>query len=99
MMTDTRILWDFDVRVRDRNLKTGRLKKDEVDRYYDNLVDVTNNVDAMEARQPTLPTAEDKHEEEPSAVQGSPSMGYAPAAPGLPMMQPIIPHAKNEDDY
>ncbi len=101
-MTDSRMLWDFDVRVRERNLKTGRLKKEEVQKYYEGLVDVDANLDVLEVKQPAFSSADEKQEVEPP-VQLVAAPAYSPAPPGIsapvaapmppvrPAMEPLVP--------
>jgi hypothetical protein len=89
-MTDSRMLWDLDVRVRDRNLKTGRLKKDEVQKYYEGLADVSARADTVELRQPALAGGDEKVEVAPP-VQLAPPVAYSPAPPGIPAMPPVAP--------
>lgn len=99
-MTDSRMLWDFDVRVRERNLKTGRLKKEEVEKYYEGLVDADANLDVLEVKQPAFSNVDEKQEGEPP-VQLAVTPAYTPAPPGIPApvaappvspaMEPLVP--------
>ena len=51
-MTDSRMVWDLDVRVRDRNLKTGVLKTQDVVGYFDSLADSAKNAESLALHQP-----------------------------------------------
>jgi hypothetical protein len=51
-MTETKSQKDYDVRVRERNLKRGVVKPDEVKRYLDSLPDLTNLAQQVEVTQP-----------------------------------------------
>jgi hypothetical protein len=93
------MLWDFDVRVRERNLKTGRLKKEEVQKYYEGMVDVDANLDVLEVKQPAFSSADEKQEVEPVQLAVAPAYSPAPgiSAPVAPMprvpptMEPLVP--------
>ena len=53
-MTDSRTLWDLDVRIRDRNLRAGRVKKDAVRAHLAGLPDVARNAEVLRLRQPGI---------------------------------------------
>lgn len=101
-MTDSRMLWDFDVRVRERNLKTGRLKREEVDKYYEGLADADANLEVLDVKQPAFSNGDEKPEAEPP-VQLAVTPAYTPAPPGIPApvvappqpvsptMEPLVP--------
>lgn len=50
--------FDWDVRVRDRNLANGKLTDKSVANYLENLVDVAENSEPVSFEQPAL-TGED----------------------------------------
>ena len=49
---DSRMVRNLDVRVRERNLKAGRLTAADVKVYLDGLVDVSDKAEALALRQP-----------------------------------------------
>jgi hypothetical protein len=51
-------IFKYDVRVRDRMLKTGRLVPDELNRQLAGLADVESNVLSIELEQPALGRSE-----------------------------------------
>ena len=59
-MADPRMLRNLDVRVRDRNLKSGVLSKKDVKSYLEGLPDVSRNAEAMELRQPGFAYEDDE---------------------------------------
>jgi hypothetical protein len=63
---------DYDVRVRERNLKAGLLRKDEVDGYLASLPDVAALAQPVDVAQPGTPG-------EPAAE--APPVAVAPPAP------------------
>jgi hypothetical protein len=46
--------WDWDVRVRERNLKKGLLDEKIVDKHQAGLADVADNTEAVTIPQPAL---------------------------------------------
>jgi hypothetical protein len=46
--------WDWDVRVRERNLKKGMLDEKDVDKYLQALTDVAEQGEGIAAPQPAL---------------------------------------------
>jgi hypothetical protein len=87
-MTDSKMLWDFDVRVRERNLNCGSLKGDELKTYFQGLVDVQSNVETIEVRQPAFSHVEESEEADPIRPGSSMSTASTPMAP---MMAPVVP--------
>ena len=51
-MTESRMLKDLDVRVRNRNLKAGVIRQKDVDKYFAGLSDVAKNSEPLTLRQP-----------------------------------------------
>lgn len=88
-MTDSKMLWNFDVRVRERNLNCGTLKGDELKTYFQGLVDVQSNVETIEVRQPAFSHVEESEEADP--IRPGSSMSTAPMEPRTPMMAPVVP--------
>jgi hypothetical protein len=46
--------WDWDIRVRERNLKNGTLTEKDLERYRTQLTDVTEQSDPVAMPQPAL---------------------------------------------
>ena len=46
--------WDWDIRVRERNLKSGVLNEKDLDKYASQLPDVAEQADAVSLAQPAL---------------------------------------------
>jgi hypothetical protein len=46
--------WDWDIRVRERNLKKGMLDEKDVDKYMSQLPDVADQGEPVGAPQPAL---------------------------------------------
>jgi hypothetical protein len=68
-MNKDKILADYDVRVRERNLKSGLLRKDEVERHLASLIDVAEHAQLVDVSQPgTGPAVE-----EPEPMTGEPT--------------------------
>ena len=88
-MTDSRMLWDYDVRVRDRNLKAGRISKEDVKRHLDNAADRANNVDSLDLAQPALAGPEPLRVE--AVEEPAPPPPVAPLPPVAPA--PFMPVA------
>jgi hypothetical protein len=69
-MSHPKNLVDYDVRVRDRNLKAGLLSKEQVDSYVSSLPDVANLAQPVEITQPGTPP-EDKVPAEAPKTEGA----------------------------
>ena len=67
-MSNPKNLVDYDVRVRDRNLKSGLLSKEQVDSYLASLPDVAGLAQPVEITQPGTPAAESEAETAAPAV-------------------------------
>lgn len=73
----SKALWDYDVRVRERNLRNGKLKPEEVRRYLEQLPDCADQAVVTDLRQPAI-----KHAEHADTTkEGDGSQGPASAAP------------------
>jgi hypothetical protein len=46
--------WDWDVRVRERNIKAGVLTDKDLEKYVSQLPDLTEQTDAVSLAQPAL---------------------------------------------
>ena len=46
--------WDWDVRVRERNIRNGTLKESDVEKMLGALTDVTEQMDNVSLTQPAL---------------------------------------------
>lgn len=66
-MTDTKQLLNFDVRVRNRCLKAGRITNEDVALYMKEMVDVQENAEEMGIAQPG--TAAAANQPAPAAPQ------------------------------
>ncbi|HEX9295782.1 MAG TPA: hypothetical protein VF881_08100 [Polyangiaceae bacterium] len=53
-MTTQKTPWDLDVRVRERNLRSGVLDEKDVERYLRDLPDSAANADSVTLTQPAL---------------------------------------------
>ncbi len=51
--------WEWDIRVRERNLRKGILDEKDVDKHIAQLVDVSDQADTVGAAQPALRGRED----------------------------------------
>lgn len=64
-MTNTKNLVDYDVRVRDRNLKSGLLRREDVDRHLSALPDLIDHAQLIDTNQPgTLSIVDDESDDE-----------------------------------
>ena len=54
MTTKTINSWDWDIRVRDRNLKNGTLVDKDIEKHKGQLQDMENVVDTVTLPQPAL---------------------------------------------
>jgi hypothetical protein len=54
MTTKTINSWDWDIRVRDRNLKNGTLSDKDVEKHKSQLHDCDGHVDVIALPQPAL---------------------------------------------
>ena len=54
MSTKTINSWDWDIRVRDRNLKNGTLLDKDIEKHKAQLVDLEGQVDAVTLPQPAI---------------------------------------------
>lgn len=46
--------WDLDIRVRDRNLKSGRLQDKDVEKFLGGLPDLASDTTAFGTTQPAI---------------------------------------------
>jgi hypothetical protein len=82
-MSNTKInSWDWDIRVRERNLKNGILTDKDVDKHRSGLTDVAEGCEPVTVAQPAVGTgeapessasdvtAEDEDEDEPAEGTG-----------------------------
>ena len=58
--------WDWDIRVRERNLKNGILTEKDVDQQRAKLSDLAEQTDPVTEPQPAVGDDEDDLEDEPS---------------------------------
>jgi hypothetical protein len=73
--------WEWDVRVRDRNLRQGKITDKDVEKFLGGLADVADQADTLALPQPAL----GGHEDAAPAVQ----VGVAaPSGLGSGMMGP-----------
>ena len=81
MTTKTINSWDWDVRVRDRNLKNGTLDEKDVEKYVTALPDMAAQAEALALPQPALdePEEDDIDDEEDDEVEAA---AVAPALNG-----------------
>ena len=64
--------WQMDVRVRERNLKSGALTEKELEKYLTGLPDVTEQAEAFGTSQPALVgSAADDIDEDDDDVDGA----------------------------
>jgi len=63
-MTTSKVQWDLDVRVRERNLKQGLIKAEDVGKMLDGLRDVSDWALSAEVPQPAVGTDEEDAEPE-----------------------------------
>ena len=54
MSTKQVAVWDWDLRVRERNLKSGLLSEKEVDKFLSQLPDVADQAENFGTAQPAL---------------------------------------------
>jgi hypothetical protein len=54
MSTKTINSWDWDIRVRDRNIKNGTLSEKDLEKHRAQLPDATDQSDAVTLPQPAL---------------------------------------------
>lgn len=80
-MSNTKKLVDYDVRVRERNLKSGLLTREEVDKHLAAVPDVSTNAQTVEVLPPGAP-----HEEPKAEVKAE-----APTPPAQPPVPPVPP--------
>jgi hypothetical protein len=61
MTTSTKTInsWDWDIRVRDRNIKNGTLNDKDIEKHKGGLVDLTEQTDPVTLPQPALGGRED----------------------------------------
>jgi len=80
-MSNPKKLVDYDVRVRERNLKSGLLSKEEVDKHLASVPDVSTNAQSVEVLPPGVP-----HEEPKAEASATP-----PVQPPVPPAPPASP--------
>ena len=51
--------WDWDIRVRDRNIKSGTLTDKDIEKHKAGLVDLAEQTDGVSLPQPALGGRED----------------------------------------
>lgn len=76
--------WTFDVRVRERNLKSGHLQDKEVEKYLAALPDLADQAEPFAIAQPALEQPElpeEEDDEEESAEEEVPVAAAAEPAP------------------
>jgi hypothetical protein len=54
MTTKTINSWDWDIRVRDRNLKNGTLVEKDIEKHKGQLVDLETQIDIVSLPQPAI---------------------------------------------
>jgi len=54
MTTKTINSWDWDIRVRDRNLKSGTLVDKDIEKHKGQLTDLESTIDVVTLPQPAL---------------------------------------------
>ncbi len=59
MTTKTINSWDWDIRVRDRNLKNGTLVEKDIEKHKSQLTDLEGQVEVVSMAQPALGGRED----------------------------------------
>jgi hypothetical protein len=59
MTTKSINAWDWDVRVRERNLKNGTLNDKDIEKHLGQLGDVGDNCESVSLAQPALGGRED----------------------------------------
>ena len=79
-MSNSKNLVDYDVRVRERNLKSGVLSKEEVDGYLASLPDVAAQAQPVDVMQPGVPV-ESAEAPQPPVVPPLPPQGAPPPPP------------------
>ncbi len=59
--TNTKVInsWDWDIRVRARNIKAGTLDEKDIEKHKASLVDLNEQTDAVTLAQPALGGRED----------------------------------------
>ena len=59
--TNTKVInsWDWDIRVRARNIKAGTLDEKDIEKHKASLVDLNEQTDAVTLPQPALGGRED----------------------------------------
>jgi hypothetical protein len=71
--------WDWDLRVRDRNLRSGTLEEKELQKHLGALVDLEGQVDSFTTPQPLFASAEDMIDDDDDQDDDD-----APEAPAQP---------------
>lgn len=82
-MSTPKKLVDYDVRVRERNLKSGLLSKEAVDEHLASLPDVAANAQTVDVPAPGTPHEEPKAEVKPEAL-------VPPVQPPVPPAPPVV---------
>jgi len=71
--------WDWDVRVRERNIKAGILSEKEVEKMLDGLEDLAEKMDTVSLAQPALSGGHDDiDEDEEDEVEEDQDAGAEP---------------------
>lgn len=82
-MSNPKKLVDYDVRVRERNLKSGVLTKDDVDKHLASLPDMSANAQLVDVQPPGVPHEEPKPEVKPET-------STPPVQPPVPPAPPAV---------
>lgn len=78
-MTDSKQMWNMDIRVRERSLKAERITAADIDKYIKQLPDLQDNIELVTVSQPAPASAAEGHSipnagREKSAVAGAQSI-------------------------
>ncbi len=74
MTTKTINSWDWDVRVRERNLKNGTLDDKEVAKYVSALPDMSAQAEMLALPQPALDEPEEEFDDEEDEDEDEPEV-------------------------
>lgn len=75
-MTDSKQIWNMDIRIRERSLKAGRITAADIDKYMKQLPDLQENVEPVTISQPAAASAAEGHII-PSAGRDKPTVAGA----------------------
>ena len=62
--------WDWDLRVRERNISQGKLGEKELAKFLSALPDLTEQVESFSTPQPALDAPMDDEGDEPESTEG-----------------------------